>query len=153
MRVRGLATLGPALDPAWYRERLRVPTNVVVRDSAPHARVFPAAAAVVTHGGHGTVIRALACGTPLVCLPMGRDQNDNAVRVVARGVGLRVSSKAAAPVLRAALERVLTEAHFRANAQRLAAAIAADTRRALAIRELERLATGARQGRASRADG
>ena len=93
MRVRGLVTVGPALDA----QRFHAPANVVVRAAAPHSAVFAQADAVITHAGHGTVIRALACGVPLVCLPMGRDQNDNAARVVARGVGLRLSPKAWTP--------------------------------------------------------
>ena len=32
----------------------------------------------MTHGGHGTVVRALAAGVSLVVLPHGRDQADNA---------------------------------------------------------------------------
>jgi len=37
--------------------------------------VFPLADLVITHAGHGTLMRALSHGLPLVCLPMGRDQN------------------------------------------------------------------------------
>ena len=85
LKVRSLVTLGPALDASAFR----VPQNVVLRMSVPHALVFPSAAAVVTHAGHGTVIRALAVGVPLLCLPMGRDQPGNAARTVARGAGLR----------------------------------------------------------------
>jgi UDP:flavonoid glycosyltransferase YjiC (YdhE family) len=87
LEARGLVTLGPALDAATFR----APPNVIVRSSAPHSLVFPHAAAVVTHAGHGTVIRALACGVPLLCMPMGRAQPGNAARVVARGAGLRLA--------------------------------------------------------------
>src|SRR5207248_8948080 len=59
--------------------------NVHVCASAPHSELLKQAAVVVTHAGHGTVIRALAAGVPLVCMPMGRDQNENAARVVFRG--------------------------------------------------------------------
>ncbi|MBA2438404.1 MAG: glycosyltransferase family 1 protein, partial [Acidimicrobiia bacterium] len=58
MAVRGLVTLGPALDPAAFS----VPANVVVRPFVPHAAVLGEARAVVTHGGHGTVMKALAQG-------------------------------------------------------------------------------------------
>ena len=60
------------------------------------------AALVVTHCGHGTVMRALSHGRPMLCLPMGRDQNDNAARVVARGAGLRLGADAAPPAIRSA---------------------------------------------------
>ena len=40
---------------------------------------------VVTHAGHGTVLKTLAAGVPMVCMPMGRDQKDNTVRVLRLG--------------------------------------------------------------------
>ena len=82
--VRALVTLGPALDPAG----LQGAPNVVVAPGAPHDPVMREAAVVVCHGGHGTVMRALTHRLPLLCLPMGRDQDDNAARVTARGAGL-----------------------------------------------------------------
>ncbi len=136
MRVRALVTLGPTLTP----EHFHAPANVVIRLSAPHAQVFPEAAAVVTHAGYGTVIRALACGLPLVCIPMGRDQSDNAARVVARGAGLRLTPKASIPALRQAIRRVLDEPAFREQARGLGRAIAKETRRPLAVEALEELA-------------
>jgi UDP:flavonoid glycosyltransferase YjiC (YdhE family) len=36
------------------------------------------------------VIKALAAGVPLVCLPMGRDQEDTAARVTLSGSGVRL---------------------------------------------------------------
>jgi MGT family glycosyltransferase len=136
---RGLVTLGPTLDAQHFH----APENVVIRASAPHAQVFPHAAAVVTHAGHGTVIRALAHGVPLVCIPMGRDQHDNAVRVEARGAGLRFSAKAQVPTIRTAIRRVVEVPSFREHARQLARAITADARRSTAIEEVERLAVKA----------
>ncbi len=71
---------------------------------------------------------------------MGRDQNDIAARVVARGAGLRLSPKAQVPALRAAIRRVLEEPGFRENAHRLADAIIEESRGSVAIQELEGLA-------------
>jgi MGT family glycosyltransferase len=147
MRVRALVTLGPTLAP----EQFHAPANVIIRTSAPHGQVFPQASAVVTHAGHGTVMRALVHGLPLVCIPMGRDQNDVAARVVARGVGLRLSPKASIPALRRAIQRVVDEPEFRAQAHDLAQAIAEETLRPLAVDALEELAghVDARPARAS----
>lgn len=131
--VRGLVTLGPAMA----RERFDVPPNVAAVASAPHARVFPHAAAVVTHAGHGTVMRALAGGVPLLCLPMGRDQNDNAARVLARGAGLRLQPSASPRRIAAALQRLLAEPAFRDGAARLGRIIRDDVAADLAITELE----------------
>src|SRR5262249_18668734 len=84
--VRGLVTLGGVFEPTDFR----LPANVVAVASAPHRVVFPQARAVVAHGGHGTTMKALAHGVPLLSVPLGRDQADNAVRVVEAGAGLRV---------------------------------------------------------------
>jgi UDP:flavonoid glycosyltransferase YjiC (YdhE family) len=136
--VRALVTLGPAM----HQEPFRTPPNVVIRDSAPHAVVLQETSVVLTHAGHGTVIRALAHGVPLVCLPMGNDQYDNAARVVASGAGLWLSTSVKPPALCKAIQRVLQEPNFRAAARRMAAAIAAETASPVAVRELEGLAVG-----------
>ena len=44
-------------------------------------------AAVVHHGGIGTVAKALSTGTPQLILPMAFDEPDNAARVRSLGAG------------------------------------------------------------------
>jgi UDP:flavonoid glycosyltransferase YjiC (YdhE family) len=94
----------------------------------------------VTHGGHGTVMRALANGVPLLCMPLRRDQADNAVRVAARGAGLTLAAAAPAEEIRAALARLLDEDAFRDAARRLGAAVAAEASSPAVVDELEALA-------------
>lgn len=108
------------------RLRSAAPPNVHVERFVPHAEVMPAAAAVVTHAGLGTVHVALAHGVPLVCLPIGRDQPDNAARVARHGAGLRLSSASRPAAIRRAIGRVLEEPAFAASARRLAASFAAE---------------------------
>jgi len=134
--VRGLVTTGPAI-PAGS---IDAPANVTVVERAPHSEVLRHAAAVVTHAGHGTVIKALAAGVPVVALPLGRDQLDNAARVAHHGVGLRLKAKASPETIAGAVRRVLEEPRFGESARRLAAAIAAETARDRAVEELELLA-------------
>jgi len=134
--VRGLVTTGPAVDPAV----IRAPANVSVRRWVRHADVLPSCSAVLTHGGHGTVIKALAAGVPLVVAPLGRDQPDNAARVVHAGAGLWISKKASVPAVHDAIARVLDEPRYRAAARRMAATLAAERDEALVIDELERAA-------------
>jgi MGT family glycosyltransferase len=135
--VRALVTLGPALDG----NAPSLPPNVRAEPYAPHVLICPHADLVITHGGHGTVITALSAGVPLICLPMGRDQEDNAARVVWRGAGVRRSSKADAKTLRAAIQQVLGEPRFREGARQIANGIARDGGPAQAIAELEGLAS------------
>jgi UDP:flavonoid glycosyltransferase YjiC (YdhE family) len=53
---------------------------------APHAKLFPRAAAIVHQGGVGTTARALASGRPMLVVPFSHDQPDNAARCVRLGV-------------------------------------------------------------------
>ncbi len=119
--VRAVATLGPALAGT----ALDVPANAVVIDGAAHDPLMREAALVVTHCGHGTVMRALSHHRPMLCLPMGRDQNDNAARIVARGAGLRLPADADADQLRAAVAMLLDDRGFARAAAVLGQAIVA----------------------------
>lgn len=134
--VRGLVLLGPALDPA----DAPAPPNVVVVRSAPFSAVLPHAAAVVTHAGHASVVRPLLEGVPVVCLPLGRDQADNAVRVATRNAGLTLSPEASAEQIADAVQRVLNEPSFQTAARALGARIAAAHDTTAAVRALESLA-------------
>jgi len=135
--VRALVTLGPALDVADFP----APDNVQVVSSAPHGALFAQAALVVTHGGHGSTIRPLVAGLPLLVLPGLRDQRDNAVRVVSRGAGLMLERSAAPEAIAEAVSRLLDEPAFTAAALSLGAAIAADVEARSAEAALERLAS------------
>jgi MGT family glycosyltransferase len=133
--VRGLVTTGPAIDPA----RVPAPPNVDVVRSAPHAHVLRHASAVVTHGGHGTVVKALAAGVPLVALPLGRDQLDIAARVTFAGAGLRLDRAARPHRIAGAVSRIVTEPAFAAAARRAARVMAAERHDDRAVAELEAL--------------
>ena len=133
--VRPVLTLGPAMRGA----DLVLAENVTAYDHLPHPAVLPAAAATVTHAGHGTVMASLAHGVPLILMPMGRDQHVVAQRVAARGAGIVVDSRAKALDVAHALERLLSDPTYRDRARKLMAAIERTTRADLAVRELEAL--------------
>jgi MGT family glycosyltransferase len=133
--VRVLVTLG-RIAP----ESVRPAANTVIVPSAPHNAVMQQAALVVTHGGHGTVMRALKHQRPLLVIPHGRDQDENAVRVVEHGAGLRLTAAASTEEIRNALRRLLNESRFTAAAQRLGSAIAEEAQRIDVVAELETLA-------------
>ena len=135
--VRGLVTTGPSLPV----DAIDAPANVTVVERAPHSEILRHAKVVVTHAGHGTVIKALAAGVPVVAIPLGRDQLDNAARVVHHGAGLRLKPTAKPDAIAKAVRRLLEEPSFSAAAERMAAAIAAETAEDLAAAELEALAS------------
>jgi len=43
--------------------------NVTVTRWVRHADVLPQCSVVITHGGHGTVMKALIAGVPLILVP------------------------------------------------------------------------------------
>ncbi|WP_344097145.1 glycosyltransferase [Microbacterium deminutum] len=114
--VRGLITTGTAVNP----DEIAAPPNVEVVQAAPHSRILPEASAVITHAGHGTLIKALAAGVPLVCIPMGRDQKDNTVRALRHGAGVRLSAKSTPDKIAAAVADILDNPHYTAAARRFA---------------------------------
>jgi MGT family glycosyltransferase len=142
LQVRGLVTTGPAVDPAV----IAAPPNVTVTRWVRHADILPHCSAVITHGGHGTVMKALIAGVPLVVVPLGRDQPDNAARVVYAGAGTRLRKNASVSALRAAVAQVIDDPGYRAAAGRIADRLAAERDDSLVVDELEHMAVGARGG-------
>jgi UDP:flavonoid glycosyltransferase YjiC (YdhE family) len=134
--VRGLVTLGNVFGT----EELRAPGNVELVRSAPHNALLPRARVAVAHAGHGTVMKALSHGVPLLCLPLGRDQRDNALRVTLSGAGLSLQPSASVDSIRAALTRLLGEPPFRAAARTLADEIQDFVAADACVHELEALA-------------
>jgi len=113
MDVMGLLTLGPAIEG----EKFNVPENVVVVKSAPHSQIFPMADLVITHAGHGTIMRSLQHGVPLICMPMGRDQDNNAVKVKYHGCGLKLKPGSSSEKIKKAMQKILKDNLFKTNAQ------------------------------------
>jgi MGT family glycosyltransferase len=134
--VRGLVTLGDTIAP----DEIAAPDNVRLVHSAPHGAVLKDAALVVTHGGHGTVMQALLHRLPMLVIPHGRDQNDNAVRVTERGAGLKLDPGSSAGDICAALSRLLGEPAFTEAAAALGTRIAADVDNSPLVEVLEALA-------------
>ena len=138
LAVRAVVTTGPAIDAAALTQH----ANVTVVQSAPHREVLRHAALVVTHGGHGTVMKALAAGVPMVLLPHGRDQADTATRVTLRGAGIALKRTARPDIIAEAARRVLETASYRAAARRLGEAIRRDARSDALVHELEAICGG-----------
>jgi MGT family glycosyltransferase len=134
--VRAVVTLGDTISAT----ELSGPENIHLVHSASHGAIMREAKVVVTHGGHGTVMRALLHRLPMLIIPHGRDQNDNAVRVTQRGAGLSLSASASTVEIRAALSRLLSEPSFPASAATLGEAVALDVAQSPIVRELEGLA-------------
>lgn len=116
-------TVGANLDPAALEP---VPPNALVKRYVPQAEILPRAHAVVTHGGSGSTLGALAHGCPILFVPQGADQFENAGAVARGGAGVVVAQQEqTVEGLRAGLARLLDDDAYASAASRVAAEIAA----------------------------
>jgi UDP:flavonoid glycosyltransferase YjiC (YdhE family) len=112
-----VVTVGRDLDPAELGPR---PPNVRVERFIPQASVLPHCRLVVSHGGSGSVVGALAHGIPMVIVPMGADQPANAMRCAALGVARVLDPITATPAdVGAAASAVLADPAYGAAAMRI----------------------------------
>jgi MGT family glycosyltransferase len=144
--VRVLATWNRRLPPV----ALRVPRNARVVEWVSYSRTMPRCDVVVCHGGHGTLVRALASGCAVVAAPAVGDMNENAARLDWAGAGVRIPRRFATPrVLRLAVERALEEPSIREQARELGRWAQRHDSGAVAARLIEQL--GKRHPAAGRA--
>jgi UDP:flavonoid glycosyltransferase YjiC (YdhE family) len=121
--VRLLMTTGRDTDLTLLGD---VPANAHVEQWVPQRDVTPHAAAIVCHGGSGTVRDGLAGGVPLVVVPLFADQPYNAARVAAVGAGIALPPRQEGfPGLAEAVLQVLREPSYKAKAAEIAADTAA----------------------------
>lgn len=132
-----LVTVGQETDPAEFGPQ---PGNVHIERYLPQSSVLPHCSLVVSHGGSGSVIGALAHGLPLVVAPMGADQPMNAARCEALGVARVLDALAATPEsIAQAVSGVLADPGYRQAAERVRDEYAALPGPAHAVTLLERL--------------
>jgi MGT family glycosyltransferase len=136
-RLRVVVTLGPDHDPI---ELGSVPPDAQVERTVSHAAVLERAALLVSHAGHGSVMKALWYGRPMVLVPWGRDQPGVAARAAALGVARVVPRDEASPeVLADAISAVLDDESMRGKAKRQGTRLRATDPQAVAADLLESL--------------
>lgn len=136
--VEVVATVGHQIHPS---ELGHLPPNVRVESFVPLVDVLTDTDVVVSHGGSGTVMAALAFGIPQVALPLGADQPLNADRCVALGVGIALNALGSTPTaVGEATSTLLRAEAYRARASEVRAEIASLPDARHAATRLERLA-------------
>jgi rhamnosyltransferase subunit B len=94
---------------------------------APYSHLFPHAIVNVHQGGSGTTGEALRSGRPMLIVPYGWDQPDNAVRVQRLGAGLHVPrSEYSVETATAALKALLDTSRFSIRAVAVGERMAAE---------------------------
>lgn len=140
--VRVLATTNRRDPPV----PIDVPGNARLVDWLSYARTMPTCDAVISHAGHGTLVRSLACGVPVVACPAAGDMNENAARVSWAGAGVALPRRLITKRgVRLAVRRLLSEDRFADRARELRDWAAEHDGAAAAAAEVEALA-GRRAG-------
>lgn len=111
--------IGKYVDPA---ELGQVPPNVEVHSWVPQLAILLQADAFVTHAGMGGSSEGLYAGVPMIAVPQGAEQFDNADRLVDLGVARRVDTGDATPqALREALTALVSDPEVARRSARLRA--------------------------------
>lgn len=74
---------------------------------APLSEVLPQAAALVSHGGIGTLVQGMAAGVPQLVMPYAHDQYDNGARIGSLGLGQAIPANSSGQDMAKALQQVL----------------------------------------------
>jgi rhamnosyltransferase subunit B len=97
-------------------------TGILVLPYVPYSQIFPPGVVNVHQGGSGTTGQALKAGRPMLVVPYGWDQSDNAARIERLGTGLHVSRNTySLKTATSALQRLLCESHFANRAREIGA--------------------------------
>ena len=139
--VRVVVTTGGIVAP----NEVAAPDNAIVLNYAAHDPLLRRAKLVIGHGGHGTTMRTLRHGLPLVVLPgVAGDQPYVAAAINEWGAGLALPGDADVSAIREAARHVLTEPSFTAAARQRAAMLGTVDGSANAADEVEALLTASR---------
>jgi UDP:flavonoid glycosyltransferase YjiC (YdhE family) len=119
--LRAVLVAGNGADSRSYA----VGEHALAVDFAPHDLLFPHARIVVHQAGIGTLSEALLAGKPMLIMPYGHDQADNAWRASRLGVArVLPRHRFGRREVRDALKHLLDNPSVRANAARAQQAIA-----------------------------
>ncbi len=123
--VAGLRDQPLRLLATWNRRALDrpvpVPANARLVEWVSYSRTMPGCALVVCHAGHGTMVRALASGSPVLAVPHAGDMAENAARADWAGVGIRLPWRLLSPLtVRMAVRQALADTELADRARALA---------------------------------
>lgn len=136
--VQVICTLGDGADSAVLQN---APDNVRFERYLPHSSILPRCQAMLCHAGFNTALGCLSAGVPLVCVPLGSDQEFNARKCADGGLGLWLREAEASPQqIRDAVRRVLDEPSFTVKARAFADEMTRRPGFPAAIRRIEGLA-------------
>jgi UDP:flavonoid glycosyltransferase YjiC (YdhE family) len=120
--IPAVVTLGNVFDPQEFKRY----TNIHLLRSAAHQLLLPECGLVISHGGHGIVMKSIMAGLPQLVIPLGRDQFGNAGRVVYHGLGLKAGRNSNKEELTRKIKRLLSDESYGEKARQIAEKIKAE---------------------------
>ena len=122
----GLPVLASVGNMADVPSELQDMGDNVQLSAVPHEEVFPYVSAVITHGGAGSVGRALRLGTPMLIIPDFGDQIHTGRRAAKLGLAYHLPKKEATPeAIQSSLTALLQDQALHARIKALSAEIQA----------------------------
>jgi UDP:flavonoid glycosyltransferase YjiC (YdhE family) len=125
--LEGLADEPVRVLATWNRRPLprpprRIAANIRLVEWVSYTQTMPRCDLVVLHAGHGTLVRALSVGCPVLAVPHVGDMAENAARVDWAGAGLRLPWPMLGPrALCLAVRRALAQPELRQRAREISA--------------------------------
>jgi UDP:flavonoid glycosyltransferase YjiC (YdhE family) len=147
--LEGLAGEPIRVLATWNRRPLPGPAYVAANtrlvEWISYSKTMPQCELVICHAGHGTMVRALASGCPVLAVPHAGDMAENAARVDWAGAGVRLPWRLLAPrTVRLAVRHALRKRSLAERARELAAWAAGNDGSVRAAELVERLAVSRR---------
>jgi len=137
--IQAVVAIGSALKP----ESFNCPENALLVPYVPQVELLKQCAAMVGHGGFGSVKEAIFMGVPTLLIPLYYDEPGNAARVVYHGLGLQLNREQVSPVtLGSSIDRLLNEGSFLANARRMSQKFVEMEQRSPACEIIEKMLAG-----------
>jgi UDP:flavonoid glycosyltransferase YjiC (YdhE family) len=116
--VRVILTIGGGHQPT---EINHIPDNARIEQYVPHSKVLERSRLLLSHAGHGSVMKSLWYGVPMVLIPWGRDQPGVAARAEQLGVAKVIPREQLTNErLAIAIQQVLEDRHIRETASEVA---------------------------------
>ena len=118
MPLQLVISLGGRSDPS---ELGTLPGDPIVVRYAPQLELLSKSTACITHAGLNTALECLACGIPMLTIPVTNDQPGVAARVTACEAGCSLKlGQLSSNSLRQKLQQLLAQPHYRRNAESMA---------------------------------
>lgn len=132
-----------ATAPQRSNEFSNLPANSRVVESASHDEVLKRSRFVISHAGHGAVMKALIYGVPMVLVPWDRDQPGVAARAEHLGVAVVVPrEELSEESLRAAIDKLLGDESYQQRSHEVATRLATEDPVQMACNLVEKTARG-----------